>query len=787
MISLDTLKTLEYYKITEMLKDRTGSSYGKELADQLMPSVKPAEVTELITETQEASSIIYAADKVPLGGIREIRSLIKRAEIGGVLEPHEILAVGSTLYAARKLKSFIQVWQEKAPGLNTFIQQIINFPKLEKAIENTISEHGAVLDEASSELARIRREIRSGQQRIKEKLDHILRSPEYHKFFQEVLVTIRGDRYVIPVKQEYRNSFPGIVHDQSASGATVFIEPMSVVNLNNELKQAIAAEINEIERILRAISAQIAAVAAEIRLSCDITAKIDLIFAKAYLARDLKANCPVLNTAGFVDIRQARHPLISAEVIVPIDINIGKKFNTLIITGPNTGGKTVSLKTLGLFVLMTQSGLFIPAAPGSEISVFKQVFADIGDEQSIEQSLSTFSAHMTSLVGTLKNARPGDLVLIDEIGAGTDPDEGAALAMAILDYLTNKQVKTIATTHYSELKAFAYSRGEVENASVEFDIATLRPTYKLLIGTPGSSNALLISRRLGLNKDIVEQAKKYLNKEHQEFEQLVSELEMQKQAYYQKIAKTEELQNEIVTLRNELQVEQAALEEKRRKILADTYEEATQVIRRGRREIEAVIEELKTQYNVKDSSARQKAINSARQRIRREAESLQADGILNYETELSVEQVKQGDLVFVAGVNQQGTVLAIRNTELTVQLGIMRLNVPVKQCHIVKNNKLKDQTADFSPGRSHSLKNDSVPLQIDIRGTTIDEAENILEKYLDNAVLAGLNEVLVIHGKGTGALRKGIRDYFYKQQQVKSISIAQINEGGNGATTVKLR
>ena len=493
-MELSVLNTLEFDKIRTRLADNTGSVIGREFAEALEPVSDYSEVERRLKETKEALDILGAVVSVPLGGIRDIRAMVKRAELGASLEPYEFVAVGSTLYAARRLKQFFGELNQDVPRLSEIAESITLYRNLENNIEITVSDQGAVRDTASAELARLRRDIRTAQHRVKEKLESILHSTEYQKFFQDALVTIRGDRYVIPVKQEYRHSFPGIVHDQSASGATVFIEPMAVVNLNNDLKQMMSAEQTEIERILHQLSAQVAAVAAGLLITCQALGEMDFVFAKARLAIAHKAVMPLLNNSGMVDLRQARHPLINAENVMPIDVRLGKEFTVLVITGPNTGGKTVSLKTVGLFALMVQAGLFIPAAVDSVMPVFENVFADIGDEQSIEQSLSTFSAHMTNLVRILRQVKPADLVLIDEIGAGTDPDEGAALAMAILEYLHGNGVRTIATTHYSELKTFAYSRHGIENASVEFDIHTLRPTYRLLIGMPGSSKAFLISK-----------------------------------------------------------------------------------------------------------------------------------------------------------------------------------------------------------------------------------------------------------------------------------------------------
>lgn len=557
------LSTLEYDKIRDMLAARTGSVMGRELAHELVPVSEAQQVQKRLAETAEARGILNHIATVPLGGIRDVRSTLKKAELGAILEPHELLAVASTLYAARRIKAFFADLSIEAPLLALRASQIMVLRNIETVIEAIVNEQGVIRDDASSELLKLRREIKQAQSRVKEKLDNILRSGEYQKYFQDALVTMRGDRYVIPIKQEYRNNFPGIVHDQSASGATLFIEPMAIVNLNNDIKQLITAEKHEIERILTVVTGQIAQVAEPLGENLVILAQLDFVFAKAKLSIDMRATQPIISQQGFVNLIQARHPLIPAEHVVPIDVQLGRHFTTLLITGPNTGGKTVTLKTVGLFALMTQAGLFIPAAPDSEMPIIGNIFADIGDEQSIEQSLSTFSGHMTNLVGILKKIGADDLVLIDEIGAGTDPSEGAALAMSILEHIHTVGAKTIATTHYSELKTFAYSREGIENASVEFDIQTLRPTYRLLIGIPGSSNAFAISQRLGLSAKIIERAKALIHKEHADFETVLRALEDQKKAYSSRLDELSRLEQEMGRVKEKVLADERAVAEKR--------------------------------------------------------------------------------------------------------------------------------------------------------------------------------------------------------------------------------
>lgn len=780
------LYTLEFNKVRTMLVERAGSVMGKELAENLEPINDITAVSERLSETSEAKAIVNAYPTIPLGGIRDIRTLLKRAELGAVLDPGDLIQIGSTLYAARRLKAFFDDIELSVPLLNSVAGTITVLRNIENLIENTISEQGVVRDDASAELSRIRREIRIAQNRVKEKLNSILHSTEYQKYFQDALVTMRGDRYVIPIKQEYRHNFPGIVHDQSASGATVFIEPMPVVNLNNDIKQLTSAEKAEVERILTQVTVQVAKNAEVMTVNGLALAQLDFIFAKAKLSIDMKAEMPVLNKEGYVNLRKARHPLIPSAVVVPIDIRIGRDFDTLLITGPNTGGKTVSLKTLGLFALMTQAGLHIPAEFGSEMPVFRQVFADIGDEQSIEQSLSTFSAHMTNLVKIMRQVTRGDLVLIDEIGAGTDPDEGAALAMAILESLHGLGTKTLATTHYSELKAFAYARQGIENSCVEFDVHTLRPTYRLLIGVPGSSNAFAISLRLGLSEAIIGRAKQLIDKDYAEFETVLSSVEEQKKLYDHKNDEIQAMEREIREMRNKLAEERDAFANKKSALLSKAQNDAAAVLRQARREAEEIIDELKAQFSAQNRKEAQSGIDNARNKLRTGMEkvNLLETTELNDLPVISQEMVKTGMNVYVTTLKQKGTVISVGSQEVMVQLGIMKLNVRLEDCRLLEEKKSKKKATPV--GKSMFNKVENISRQIDIRGMNVEEGEILLDKYLDDAVLAGLNEVLVIHGKGTGALRTGIREYLKNHPHVKGISIGEINEGGNGATVVKL-
>lgn len=782
------LKTLEYTKIRDMLAELTVSTVGKELAIELIPSAAVEDVQNRLAQTAEAFQILSEALSVPFGGIREIRSLTKRAELGAVLDPSDFLAIAGTLYAARRMKTFFHPLQDMAPLLSQNAGCIEAFPALENSINQTISEQGTVRDEASVELLRIRREIRLIQNRIKEKVDHILHSLEYQKYFQETLVTVRGDRYVIPIKQEYRQHFPGIVHDQSASGATLFIEPLAVVNMNNDIKQLTAAEKNEVLRLLTVLSAQVAAEAQPIYENIRQLAFLDFTFAKARLAAAMNAVPPVINPNGCVKLMQARHPLIPKGNVVPIDVELGKTFTTLLITGPNTGGKTVSLKTVGLFALMTQAGLFIPAMSGSEMPVFQKVFADIGDEQSIEQSLSTFSGHMTNLVRILHKASYRDLVLIDEIGAGTDPEEGAALAMAMLEYLQEVGAVTIATTHYSELKTFAYTRPGVENGSVEFDVQTLRPTYRLLVGVPGSSNAFAISKRLGLAETIINRARQLMSSEHKEFANVLEELETQRISYLERAASLRSKESELQQLSDRLRQEQLEWNARKQDLLRKAREEAAGLIRQTRRETESLIRELKDQFSIMEEKKCQQTIQQVRKQLQQSMSAftgLEQQSVGQDLKSIDLGTLKIGDEVYIATLGQYGTVLSIGTSDLTVQAGILKMNVSASDCRIGKKGAVK--TVKKSVGKLNVSQLKEAARQIDIRGMTIDEAVQTLDKFIDDAIMASFHEVMVIHGKGTGALRKGVRQYLQNHPGVQSVKIGEYNEGGDGVSVAVLR
>ncbi len=588
---------LEFNKVKEQLQKKVASSLGREKVANLIPSTQYEEVVKWQEATDEATTVLRLRGNVPLGGIFDVRSSVKRAEIGGTLSSNELLDVASTIYAARQVKQFIEQVVEdedlQLPIITEHIEKLMPLPEVEQTIKMSIDENGTVLDGASDQLRGIRQKLRSTESRIREKLESLIRSSSAQKMLSDAIVTIRNERFVIPVKQEYRSAYGGIVHDQSSSGATLFIEPQAIVTLNNELQEAKVKEKQEIERILIALTVQVAEVANELRQNVYLLGELDFMFAKGRYSHELKASKPKMNDRGYIKLVKAKHPLIAQEDVVANDIELGDQYTSIVITGPNTGGKTVTLKTLGLFTLMAQAGLQIPALDGSEMAVFKHVFADIGDEQSIEQSLSTFSSHMVNIVDILQKVDHESLVLFDELGAGTDPQEGAALAISILDQVYERGARVVATTHYPELKAYGYNREGVVNASVEFDIETLSPTYKLLIGVPGRSNAFEISKRLGLSAEVIERAKGYIGSETNKVENMIASLEDSRRQSEHELEEAEELRKEAQKLHKELQSQIIEFNEKRDKLYEKAEEKAQATVKAASEEAEKIISDLR--------------------------------------------------------------------------------------------------------------------------------------------------------------------------------------------------
>ncbi|MCG8539930.1 MAG: endonuclease MutS2 [Clostridia bacterium] len=784
-----TIRVLEYKKIGDKLKKLTTSTLGKELVEKLTPINNFDEVKNRLMETSEAVSIVIQRGNVPIGPIYDLGRYLKVAEIGSYLYPGQLLEVGDTLRTARVLKNFITSsnYKEASP-LQSLISNISTYKNIEQRIEKAIIGPDEISDNASPTLRNIRRQIENKNLSVRNRLNSIINSSRTQKYLQDAIITIRQDRFVIPVKAENKRDVPGLVHDQSSSGATLFIEPMAIVEMNNELKELKLKEKAEIERILKEISGEIGEVSENIRINQEILAKLDFIFAKAKLSLSMKAIEPELNNNGYIRIKNGRHPLINPNEVVPTNIWIGDKFDTLLITGPNTGGKTVTLKTVGLMVLMTQSGLHIPADYGTEISMFNQIYADIGDEQSIEQSLSTFSSHMTNIVGILENVSKKDLVILDELGSGTDPTEGAALAMAILTHLYKRGVKTIATTHYSELKQFALAKEGIENASVEFDIETLSPTYRLLIGVPGKSNALEISRRLGLSEEIINKSKEFVTNEDIEFEEIISTIETDRKTAEKERDEAIRLRLEVQRLKEDYERKYEKLNAQRDRELKAAKEEARRILKESKKEADEIIKELRNIYR-DVGSERNKKIEELRKKMKGNIEALHEPVYFAEDISLSEppRDLNVGDIVKVLSLNQEGSVLTKpnQNGELTVQVGIMKINVKISNLRLLKAKK--EDIKKTSIGSIMKSKTQTIRNEVDLRGQTLEEALINIDKYLDDAYLAKLQQVTIIHGKGTGALRKGMKDYLRGHAHVKSFREGIYGEGGSGVTIVELK
>ncbi len=781
-----SLKKLEYDKIIDKLIECCSSSLGKKIAMELRPLVNKSGVQELLEQTTEAREIWRLYPMVPLGGIKDIRQILHKVKIGGVLAPDMLLDINSTLYAANQLHRFCANLSEKYFHIKGLGKGLTLLNKLEAEINRCIHPEGEVADQASSELGHIRSSMRQKQGQVREKLDSIVRSITMQKYLQDPIVTIRNDRYVVPVKVEYRGQVPGLLHDQSSSGATLFIEPMAVVELNNQLRHLEIREEQEIQRILAELTQQVAVYLPELAENIEILAQLDFIFAKGKLSQKMDAWAPALNEDGVIRINQGRHPLITGAV-VPTTVELGEKFDILVITGPNTGGKTVTLKTVGLFVLMTQSGLHIPCEDQSTMGIFEQVFVDIGDEQSIEQSLSTFSSHMNNIIDILHSLTPNSLVLMDELGAGTDPTEGSALAMSILDHLLVHGVKTIATTHYSELKAFAYANQRVENASVEFDSISLKPTYKLLIGIPGRSNAFEISQRLGLPTNIIDKARDFLSKEEVKVADLIKNLEENQmlsdrarddaQLLKEEVAKQlDKLKNKELQLKNQENAIISEAHKQAAKILADAKSAANDLlkeIREARNKVGAEQERIAMQAREKLTKLRDKTLEDLDENVGQIAGAVPKG-------------IRPGALVHLPKYNQKGQVLTEPNSngEVQVQAGILKIMVKIDEIRLIDEKKIeKGQSVH---GHLAKSKAQNIKTEIDLRGCLVDDAMYQLEKYLDDALVAGLPMVRIIHGKGTGALRQAIREFLKEASYIKSYRLGAVDEGGNGVTIIEI-
>ncbi len=781
------LRILEYDKIVEKLQEHASSEMGKERAGLLRPASGHAAVANLLKETLEADDELTRLGRSPVEGFPDVRGALKRSGATLALGMGELLSIAKALRSLRFAKASLTN-EERPTGLYNIAMTLRTARGVEEEIFRCILTEDEMADAASTKLASLRRSIRACNERVRDRLNAMLHSPAYKNCLQENIITLRNGRYVLPVKQEYRSAVPGLLHDQSGSGATLFIEPMAVVEIGNELKKLLSEENEEIQRILSELTAAIAPEAPALLESFELLAEIDVIFAKTKLGRDMKGVCPDLNARGYLRIVGGRHPLIDPAVVVPIDLWLGKDFNTLIITGPNTGGKTVTLKTVGLFALMAQSGLFLPALDGTEMPVFDDVFADIGDEQSIAQNLSTFSSHMKNIVDLLKEAGSGSLVLVDELGSGTDPVEGAALAMSVLEELHSRKARTLATTHYSELKAFALTKEGMENASVEFDVKTLRPTYRLFIGIPGKSNAFEISRKLGLPEPIIDGAQKHLTVKDISFEDAISGAQSQRRIAEQERRLAEEARAELYRLRDETEKEKKRVAEQRDKAVKKAKEEARSIVQRAKAESERVIRELK-ELKAAGESERGRAIQKARDELRASEGELYDEGAPPDEkcalaSAPAPKTVQQGDVVRVLSIDNDATVLTPPDSkgEITVQAGILKLSVKLKDVRLIGGRE--DQNLVTASVKREST---TASLEIDVRGMTVDEAILEVDRYIDTTFLSGLKEVCVIHGKGTGALRAGIQSFLKRNKHVSNFRLGQYGEGETGVTVVSLK
>ena len=704
------------------------------------------------------------------------------------------MAVGDFLYVCRKVKNYAKQ-ENKAdvfPVLEDYFEIVKTITNLEKEISRCIVNEQEISDDASSGLRTVRREIRNANGSIRDKLNTIIYSAAYKNMLQDAVITIRNDRYCVPVRSEYQSSFPGMVHDRSNTGSTVFMEPTAVIQLNNKIKELQAKEKEEIEKILAMLSAMVAENVDVIEANINVIAHLDFIFAKSELSLKMNGAEPIFNTNGIIDIRKGRHPLLDEKKVVPIDINLGKDFNTLLITGPNTGGKTVALKTLGLFTLMGQAGLHIPAFDSSQLAVFDDVFADIGDEQSIEQSLSTFSAHMTNTVSIINSVTPNCLVLFDELGAGTDPTEGAALAMAIIQLLHKMNVRTAVTTHYSELKVYALSTEGVENACCEFDVETLRPTYRLLIGIPGKSNAFAISKKLGLPDYVIDSAKEFISSENVKFEDVITDLEISKKTVVYEQERAEQFRKEAERLKNEVEKQRAKINDQREKILADARNEARMVYQQAKEESDRIIKEMNKA--MREKSANQNKMNEKRSELKSKVakmdEAISKAQKKKVAAVKPIQNLKAGDNVYVVSFDKTGVALSApdSNGDVMVQTGNMKLKVPLNELTYYEPKKEPKSNASRNIStKVRAGKSQYIASEIDCRGQNVEEGLGNIDKYLDDAFLAGLKTVTIIHGKGTGVLRAAVQKYLRTNPHVRTFRPGVYGEGEMGVTIVELK
>lgn len=784
------LKTLEYNKITDRLASHASSEPGIKLCRELQPMMDMDEINSALKQTSDAVSRIFRHGSISFAGLKDIRPLTKALEVGSALGMSELLDICSLLKVAAGARRYGVSEDEAADSLSGLFNVIYDIADVRREIERCILSEDEIADDASAELKNIRRQMRICTERIRTELNSMLNGSD-RTYLQEAVITTRGGRYCIPVKAEYKSQVPGMVHDQSKAGSTFFIEPMSVVRLNNEIREYEVKESEEIAKILASLSAMAGNYTAELDADYDILSQLDFIFAKANLSFEYKGSEPIMNTRGYINIRKGRHPLIDSRKVVPIDVSIGDEYSELIITGPNTGGKTVTLKTIGLFSLLGQSGLHIPAADNSELTVFNDIFADIGDEQSIEQSLSTFSSHMKNIIEILAKADSNSLVLFDELCAGTDPTEGAALAISILTSLHKLRVTTVATTHYSELKIFALSTEGVQNACCEFDVATLAPTYRLLIGIPGKSNAFAISGKLGLPQYIIDDAKESLASEDVAFEDVISDLEKSRVTIEREKLELEEYKKEVEDLKNQLKAKNERLDERSDNILQKAREEASAILREAKETADDAIRKL-NKANAAGMSVTE--LEKQRQRINDNINKVDKGRVIKSQAPARQHKASDfhiGDRVHVASLNLDGTVHTLPNQkgELNVTIGIMNYNVNMSDLTIIEEasemRKLKQKSSGI--GKLKMSKTASISPEINLIGMTSDEAIMTLDKYLDDAFLSHISPVRIVHGKGSGILRNAVHNYLKRQKHVKSFRLGSFGEGDYGVTIVEFK
>ena len=783
-------QTLEFDKILQRLSELTENEKVKERIVQLMPETELSTARALLAETSEAVGVVLRRGNPPGMRIVDVTPGLLRAQRGGVMNQKELLGVSRLLKTVRRVKGYIS--DDKSLEEGTVFQLAAAMEPLkpvETRIDEAVLSEEEIADGASPELYQIRRKMKTLHSRIRETLNDIITSSHYQKALQDAIITMRGERFVVPVKSECRADIKGIVHDSSSSGATLFVEPMAVVSLSNELADLSGKEKEEIDRILAELTAYVSEYREPLLANVNAVFELDFIFCKARLSVNQNGVEPELNEDGIISIRKGRHPLLDPQKVVPVDIWLGEEFDTLVITGPNTGGKTVSLKTLGLFTLMAQSGLHISAGDQSRIAVFDEVFADIGDEQSIEQSLSTFSSHIVNLVGILGRVTDKSLILADELGAGTDPTEGAALAISILEYIRARGARAAATTHYSELKLYALSTPGVENASCEFDLKTLSPTYKLLIGVPGKSNAFAISKRLGIPEDVITRARELVSDESLKLEDVISDLESSRQKAEKEKEKAESMARAARQMKDKASRETQELEQKRAKLLQEARTEAQRIIESAKEESQKVIREIR---NIRDSAPMKEAMERAEQvraSLREQSEKLRGSGqSAPAKRGKPLKNVKPGDEVMILSLGQAATVLSApdKSGRVQVQAGIMKMKIPLADLAAGEKQK-KEQPKGVSTHAVAAGRTKTAKTELDVRGMMLEEAIAAVDKYLDEAVMSSLNTVTIIHGKGTGVLRAGIGDYLKRHPLVAEYRLGRYGEGENGVTVVTFR